>query len=136
MPWTDPYKVLGIVHGAELSEVKQAYRKALLNNHPDKNGSHMARFTIDDVNRAYRQVIDSEQPHHSTESIPVSFNELVDLGEFDFDGKYFCRKCRCGATGYTLTEDDLEANGDADEIAVQCNGCSIWILVQYAIAEN
>lgn len=134
MPWTDPYKVLGTVRGAEPSEIKRAYRRTLLSNHPDKNLSHETIYTIDDVNQAYRQVMDSQETELK-EELPVYFNEVVDLGEFAVNGSVFSRQCRCGATGYILTEDDLEANGDADEIAVQCSGCSIWILVQYAIEE-
>lgn len=34
----DPYSILGITHGASTDEVRSAWRKAALQNHPDRGG--------------------------------------------------------------------------------------------------
>lgn len=144
--WTDPHIVLGISRGFEANELKQAYRKALLQYHPDKfkhNGSlDRPLYTIDDVNQAYsmlRKGYDNDEDLDDLDAV-VNFNDVCDLSIFEEhelnDGTMeWIKTCRCGQQGYRLTELDLESNGDADEIAVQCAGCSLWILVQYTVEQ-
>jgi len=136
--WTDPYAVLQVAHGSSESEIKQAYKRALLLYHPDKINSKTTNpsLTIDDINAAFRQIKTVPETQETSDG-PLLFNETVDLSEFDEselpDGSMqWVRNCRCGDSGYVLQEQELVLNGDADEIAVQCAGCSLWILVQYA----
>lgn len=128
----DPYRVLGVTKDADQVKLKAAYRIALLKYHPDKGGG---KYTVDEVNLAYQALTDSHETVQK-DTVPVQFSEIVDLADLEDNGETWVRKCRCGADGYVLTEADLEANGEADEIAVQCTGCSIWILVQYAVEEE
>ncbi|PRT53904.1 Diphthamide biosynthesis protein 4 [Wickerhamiella sorbophila] len=128
----DPYRILAVTKDADQIELKAAYRLALLKYHPDKGGG---KYTVDDINLAYQTLTDSQETSKK-DFVPVQFSEIVDLADMEDNGVQWVRKCRCGADGYVLTEADLEANGEADEIAVQCTGCSIWILVQYTVEEE
>lgn len=46
----DPYAVLGVQRGADLAEIKAAYRRLMLQHHPDKGGDVEVAKRI---NRAY-----------------------------------------------------------------------------------
>lgn len=149
MSFTSPFAVLGVPQGASDYEIKKAYRRTLLQHHPDKvhqqqksdNTSSGPQLTIDEINLAYERIRENpngtSQRNIDDDSV-VNFNEVVDLADLEDselpDGSMqWTRSCRCGGDGYLLFERDLELNGDADEIAVQCAGCSIFILVQYAV---
>jgi len=55
----NPYKILGVEEGAEMSEVKKAYRKLSLINHPDKNqGNPEANDLFIKVAKAYEVLTD------------------------------------------------------------------------------
>ncbi|QKX53631.1 uncharacterized protein TRUGW13939_00710 [Talaromyces rugulosus] len=50
---------------------------------------------------------------------------------------YWFRGCRCGdQKGFIVTEDELEAEAQHGEIVVGCRGCSLWIKVLFAVAEE
>lgn len=151
MSFTSPFAVLGVPQGASDYEIKKAYRRTLLQHHPDKlrqqqqkssDNSTEPLLTIDEINLAYERIKEnpngnSSKGNNDDDSV-VNFNEVVDLADLEEselpDGSMqWTRNCRCGGDGYLLFERDLELNGDADEIAVQCAGCSIFILVQYAV---
>lgn len=148
--FTDPYRLLKVQHSANERELKQAYKRALLLNHPDKvQTGTTSVLSIDSINQAYIQIkhnmrqagssnSGTTQYPNSTPNLDASpdFSEIVDLGlmeEHEEHGQFqWTRKCRCGSE-FKLYEVDLESNDDADEIAVQCTDCSIWILVQYSV---
>src|SRR5689334_9238809 len=50
----NPYKVLGVKHGANASEIKKAYRVLAKKLHPDAPGGDAVRFQ--EVQEAYEQV--------------------------------------------------------------------------------
>lgn len=129
----DPYQILGVTKDVDAVKLKAAYRVALLKYHPDKGGG---KHTVDEVNLAYQALSDTKHVDSSQILDPVQFSETIDLADMEEGEDVWVRKCRCGADGYVLTLADLETNGDADEIAVQCSGCSIWILVQYAVEDE
>jgi diphthamide biosynthesis protein 4 len=53
------------------------------------------------------------------------------------DMLYWFRGCRCGdQKGFIVTEDELEAEAQHGEIVVGCRGCSLWIKVLFAVAEE
>lgn len=133
------YAVLEIGQDSTAEEIRRAYKKALLKHHPDKVGNKQTRYTIDDINAAFKRAM---QPHGlgdhgSFEEEMIHFSDIVDLAEFDFDedNEKFSRPCRCGEQ-MELRVSDLENNGSADEIAVQCTGCSLWVIVQYDVEEE
>ena len=66
---TDPYAVLGVQHGADETEIKAAYRRLMLQHHPDKGGDvEMAK----QINVAY-EMLTKRQP----EPAPVMRRQTV-----------------------------------------------------------
>lgn len=95
----DPYKVLGISHNATEQEIKRAYRKAALQNHPDRNvavGTHddpsdsEARMAL--INEAYAILKDPDRKKQ--------FDHLYKYGAFrdhDMDNEGYSSDHRRGA---------------------------------------
>lgn len=140
-------------------EIKQAYRRALLSNHPDKSQAadlvhrKRARHTIDEVSRAYHTLIDPErrlehdrqlqlEPRartdndHAQSHPGIETRDLDELNREDFSDEWYCG-CRCGdKKGFTLTEDELQKNSLAGEIITECRGCSLRLRVTFATADD
>ena len=57
---TDPYKVLGISHGASADEVKKAYRALAKKYHPDVNPSKEAEDRMKEINEAYDMIVNNK----------------------------------------------------------------------------
>ena len=155
----DHYRVLGLSGSSHLrsklsyQDIKAAYRTALLRYHPDKTASVPSTLqldhTIDEIvgaykvlgNSATRKIYDETYRNESTSEKPTKERPLtgldtIDLDDLEFDdveSKWF-RSCRCGLRrGYLISEEDLEREADHGEIAMGCKGCSLHILVTFAI---
>ena len=158
----DHYKVLGfsgLSHPRSKvshKDIKAAYRTALLRYHPDKTTSQLSRLqlehTIDQViwaykvlgNSATRKIYDETYMNESTSEKPAKEKPLtgldtIDLDDLEYDdveNKWF-RSCRCGLKkGYLISEEDLEMEADHGEIVMGCKGCSLHILVTFAISSG
>lgn len=149
----DLYDILSI--NAQDSEdpekLKKAYRTALLRSHPDKVGQNDQSITVEMVMKAYDTLSDVEKKNAYDKTVngrdndsvntPFSVSEVVDLDDLviheeNEENLRWTKSCRCGAEeGYIVTEKDLLANGNAEEIYIQCLGCSIWIKVLYSTEE-
>lgn len=134
-----------------LEEIKRAYHAALLKTHPDKltlsETSKSPLFTVKDVREAYLTLSDKESRDSYDKKIrsgsagifsTIQTEEVVDLDDMIIisetdDNTEWGKDCRCGEK-YIVTEQDLLNNGNAEEINVQCIGCSLWIKVVYAIS--
>lgn len=143
------YEILGVSKEEATSPeaLKKAYHRALLRAHPDKKHSeeYEGSLSVEVIRHAYEVLSDEkkrrdyEVKRAKTDAISVS--EVVDLEDLDTDETNpmnirWTRACRCGHDqGYSVSEDDLEANGNAEEIYMQCIGCSIWIKVLYSIED-
>ncbi|KAL5362060.1 CSL zinc finger-domain-containing protein [Aspergillus floccosus] len=65
--------------------------------------------------------------------------EVVDLEDLECDEEAACwyRGCRCGdERGFCIEESDLEREAEHGEIVVGCRGCSLWMKVLFAVAED
>lgn len=158
------YDTLGLRQGEPSpspEDVKKAYRKALLSHHPDKNsrtGEQTARttkagaITVDDIALAYktlsvpslkaqydRWLASTPQADDSNKSGGVHHTglETVDLDDLAFDEKsqVWTRSCRCGVSGFEISEDELEKNLEDRELIVGCGGCSLWLRVLFSVDE-
>ncbi|MEX2589956.1 MAG: DnaJ domain-containing protein [Chitinophagales bacterium] len=59
---TDPYRILGVSSTASDREIRNAYRKLVLNYHPDRNkGSAEAAQKFNNIQSAYEQIKESRQ---------------------------------------------------------------------------
>lgn len=158
------YEILGLPNNVmpnsrfSLQALRTAYRRALLENHPDKNaitssGSSLNNFTIDQITKAYSTLLDPvsrekydcelQMRQTANEEFRIVKNlrvgiESVDLDDLEFDelnGLWF-KSCRCGARrGYIIRENDLEESAEDGEICVECKGCSLCLKVLFWVAE-
>ncbi|EEB05250.1 diphthamide biosynthesis protein Dph4 [Schizosaccharomyces japonicus yFS275] len=112
----DAYKILKLspTEAYTASDLRIAYKTALLNAHPDKQqNGRVSEISVDHVLTTER------------------YNAVVDLDDFEeqADGS-FVYPCRCGEYGgYIVTEDDLENGMDV----IPCTGCSLVVKVAYEI---
>ncbi|CAK7224814.1 Diphthamide biosynthesis protein 4 [Sporothrix curviconia] len=115
--------------------VRRAYRRALLQHHPDKHSmSHegasvsgpttgAACYTVDDIKAAYVALVGDaptttlSAPAQPALDTTATGLEIVDLDELPYDeaSQMWYRACRCGnGRGYTFGERDLEEELDAE----------------------
>lgn len=153
------YQLLGLEHrqyesSLSSQEVKSAYRRALLQHHPDKAKSELRKafISVDDIALAYKTLSEPDlraeydrwlhsnnrndasgkgslRPHHTG-------LETVDLDDLSFDSESsnWSRGCRCGDDrGYLVTETELEKNIEECELIVGCKGCSLWLRVLFGV---
>ena len=140
-------------HTITKQDIKIAYRRALLQHHPDKSNVQETPllpkpiYTVDDITTAYKILSDSParseydrqlrlhaSDFQKTASRPLSGLETVDLDDLEYDeaASAWYRSCRCGnERGYLITEHDLQKEAEQGEIITGCGGCSIWLKVVF-----
>lgn len=158
----DFYQVLGLDekrNGREINaaELKQAYKRALLVHHPDKQPSSLAtsgatKATIDVITQAFKTLADPElrAEYDRDQRLRVEDGdelsakrntrhtgmETVDLEDLDFvePSEMWTRPCRCGSEpAFVVTEAELEKNVEYGELIVGCKGCSLWLKVLFSV---
>lgn len=136
-------------------DIKLAYRHALLLHHPDKSAppptapSAASKPTIDQITLAYKTLISPtlRTEYDRTQALkaptttltPHPGLETVDLDDLLHDDQqnFWYRSCRCGKErAYTITEEELEMNAEEGEIVTGCQGCSLWLRVTFAVADD
>jgi len=137
--------------------LRHAYRRALLRHHPDKHQipPPPTTITVDRITQAFNTLIDpsskavydrslllanklSSTPGPQRDEFQTGI-EAVDLDDLEYHDEEGCwfRACRCGnERGFLLTEDDLDEASDHGEVVAGCAGCSLWIKVHFAEAEQ
>lgn len=133
--------------------------KETVSSSRDQDGT----YTVDEITNAYKILADPElraeydrelrlqrKNQGAGDDVLDVFHtglEVVDLEELDCSDSlpesvngsdmYWFRGCRCGdEKGFIVTEDELEAEAQHSEIVVGCRGCSLWIKVLFAVAED
>jgi len=144
-----------------VQEVKQAYRRALLLHHPDKDSGRPAvaapqhAVSVDSIALAYKTLVDptlradynralsfsgiqrsggvlAEKMMHRTGLETVDLDSL----EFHESDRMWSRSCRCGDDkGFVATEMDLEKQVDEGELTIGCRGCSLWLRVLFSVED-
>ncbi len=139
-------------------DIRLAYRRALLLHHPDKSRPSLtspptSQYTIDAITLAYKTLISPSARSEYDRSLITSSSsasripnrpshpglETVDLDDMGYDEKeqMWYRRCRCGRDGvYVITEEELELNAEYGETITPCQGCSLWLRVTFAVAED
>ncbi|KAL8843642.1 MAG: hypothetical protein Q9170_000146 [Blastenia crenularia] len=144
---------------ASQHDLRLAYRRALLSNHPDKRlGSDSLQdkttwYSVDDITKAYSVLSDPahrvkledrgdlhwhEQAARGYEKIHAGI-ETLDLDELDYDSNKneWHHDCRCGdAEGFRVTEDEMRDTCRCGEVIVSCPGCSLLLKVLFVINER
>ncbi len=160
---TTYYEILGLPgalrHEPHLpaQTLRSAYRRALLQNHPDRAASMTKTevYSIDQISEAFsilsnpksRAVYDKDLKLRSsainangitTQTFRTGI-ETVDLDDLETNGDQgiWYRSCRCGEErGFLIKEDDLEEAAEDGEVSVGCKGCSLWLKVLFGIMED
>ena len=149
--------------GIDLIALKSAYRRLLLEHHPDKihatseapkssSEEPHANYSIDLITQAYQTLSDVNKKKaydQQLENVLKTLEEgskarqsavfgVFDLEELDFDGmSTWSRSCRCGLKeGYIVTEEDLEEESQLGEVYVGCHGCSLSIKVLFGMVDT
>jgi len=78
----DPFKVLGVDRSATKDEIKSAYRKAVLEFHPDRNSSPGAKNKFIEIQSAYDKIsqgdyTDSNFYYKNPDDIMKLFEEAI-----------------------------------------------------------
>ncbi|MDW8418959.1 MAG: DnaJ domain-containing protein [Chitinophagales bacterium] len=58
---SDPYAALGLAHGAPIEDVKRAYRKLVMQHHPDKQSGRASSEKFLEIQRAYERIVRNEE---------------------------------------------------------------------------
>ncbi|KAF8327615.1 DnaJ domain-containing protein, partial [Cantharellus anzutake] len=147
------YSVLGVTKSATQSEIKAAYRRALLRHHPDKNqhvqstgGSLFSdRHPITLIRAAYSTLADPQSRLLYNSHEQVAFKpskeqraaEVVSLDRFEMHrgvedtDDYWLYPCRCGSS-YRINEKQM----NRDVHLVGCQGCSEAVWVGYEAVDE
>lgn len=154
------YKILGIQPpkpgepGATQEEIKLAYRRALLANHPDKRSvsdtviDTATPYSVDDVTGAFRTLVDSTLRDSQVKLVDCqgvtghengksqTATETVDLDDLEYDSEKntWYRDCHCGELkSFRVTENEMDENRRQGEVITSCLGCSLHLKVTFAL---
>ena len=162
------YKILALPEPTGVSpplsptEIKKAYKRALLCHHPDKSSLETSISnpslvvpTVDQITQAYHvlkspleQQAYSQQFLASRRSAQACWSnqspaqmgfEVIDLDDMHFDeqAQLYYKECRCGRRkSYLVSEAQLEENVEDGEVTVGCEGCSLWICINFQVAKE
>jgi diphthamide biosynthesis protein 4 len=158
------YEILGLPEGfrddpiLSAQTLRNAYRRALLQNHPDKATQSTvtgANFSIDQISEAFstladrkaraeydkelkKRVVEYERGVKGREVFRTGIEtvDLDDLETEELQGIWY-KSCRCGeGRGFLIRESDLEEAAEDGEISVGCRGCSLWLKVLFGVMEK
>lgn len=135
--------MLGIPRSAQLADIKSAYRKCLLENHPDKHQANSIPTDISHIIEAYNTLssvslkvdydrmlnqLDRVQKEQLHKQRPAQVVSLEDFSEVGDTWEY---PCRCGDQ-YRISQIDLEQGVHL----IACGSCSEVIWAGYEVADE
>lgn len=83
----DYYEVLGVDRGADVDEIKKAYRKVALKSHPDRNpGDAAAEDKFKEASEAYQVLCDAERRAQYDRFGHAAFEQGAGFGGFSASG--------------------------------------------------
>jgi len=164
------YTVLGLptptsTHSVSAAQIKVAFRRTLLQHHPDKVPGNLAAqrahhaksaefpHDIDTICLARDTLLDpvQRQSHDSLllqnrgtgtniANLHPTELETLDLDDMAYNEERssWSRVCRCGnIKAYEVTEEDLNiaSEGGDKEVLVGCGGCSLFVRVVFEAIE-
>lgn len=125
------FEILNCDINSTTEEIKENYRKLILQFHPDKNPNDNASFHT--INEAWNVLKDErerkvyESQLLSQKSLSNHIYKQVSREEMKQDGVMFSYPCRCGAE-FCVVEEDLRAEDTSDEnIYIACDTCSLLL---------
>lgn len=155
------YGVLGLTPDILSSQldaspiIKRAYRRALLQNHPDKKrgNSKPTFYSVDQISQAFAVLNSPRQRAEYDQALLLSRSstalssvadphdfqtgiDSVDLDDLEFDepGECWFRSCRCGNDrGFLVRAEELEEVEADRELLVGCRDCSLWLKVLFDV---
>uniref|UniRef100_A0A061RZC3 Diphthamide biosynthesis protein 4 n=1 Tax=Tetraselmis sp. GSL018 TaxID=582737 RepID=A0A061RZC3_9CHLO len=143
---TTHYDVLGVPHTANQSEIRSAYKAAVLTYHPDRQGGNMSNdklqsqrgLTFEMIQSAWEELKDAQKRREydlglslkqTANNTPVS--EEVSKEEMEvsnIDGEvWYSYPCRCGAA-FEIPHNEIPGASPAS-VLVGCGSCSLFIRV-------
>ena len=132
------YAALGVEPGAEVEEVRRAYKAAALRTHPDKAAGGAAPAEYLRVQAAWEALADPARRaaydrHLALEAArqEVAVSEtvgLAEMGEASVEGQAFRSwPCRCGGAYLLPAAEAAAAGAGSQELLVPCTTCSLYI---------
>lgn len=151
------YEILEIDVDSNDVRIKQAYKKKLLDLHPDKNSESINEaYRINEIQTAYRVLIDPikrlkyDEELENKCKIQGFYNNGDGLDEYSLDNFHYhedrhiftmdCPRCQIG-NGFQILEHLLEEyavkreNGGFN-VLLQCTSCSLWLKINFNIVEE
>jgi curved DNA-binding protein CbpA len=118
----DCYSILGITHNANNDEIKRAYRRLVLQYHPDRNKSPEATAIFTVIQMAYDTLIDPGKRRQYDSTIPALQSTQQTTIKVVLEGAY--------TEGYVMDDRAAISIKDSDEAIVFENSVTvptIWI---------
>ncbi|CAR23910.1 Jjj3p [Lachancea thermotolerans CBS 6340] len=151
------YEILGVDTKSTVAEIKKAYKEKLLCTHPDKNRTVEAQnVSIEEIKEAYQVLVNPSGKENYDKELAESYKkqgfynggeglEDYSLDEFSYDPESSgfhmdCPRCQMSNgfefTDSLLEEHCIERTEGGFYVVVQCSACSLWLNVNFDVAED